>query len=91
MATEVQREVLREAGQEPTEEALHALRQAAARHPEEAIYVKFNRAARGSLAAGDLAPDCPLYSNGEATSVVEQARMSASHGKALVLAAGSYS
>jgi len=65
----LQRRVLREHGVPPERmaAALFATRSAAALFPHDAelrgisLYVRHNRAQRGSLVAGDQLPDVPLY------------------------------
>ena len=62
---ELQHDVVREFGYASgsarvTAAALRALRGAAARHPEHAFWVRYNRARRGALRAGDAAPDVSL-------------------------------
>jgi len=63
VADQIQRQVLREFGIQPHHmvEGLRQLRSAALRHPELAIYVRFNRCERGSLREGDPCPNIALY------------------------------
>jgi hypothetical protein len=63
VADQIQRQVLREFGIQPHHmvEGLRQLRSAALRHPELAIYVRFNRCERGSLREGDPCPNIVLY------------------------------
>jgi hypothetical protein len=57
----VQPRVLREFGLEPTPVMLHSLRTQALLHPDIAFWVRYNRARRGSLQAGDEVPDVTLF------------------------------
>lgn len=73
---------------------VHDLRQAALRHPEIAFWVKYNRARRGDLKVGDVAPDVPLYRavDGESTSLLAMPLTGeSSAAKRMVVVAGSYS
>ena len=73
---------------------VHDLRQAALRHPEIAFWVKYNRARRGDLKVGDVAPDVPLCRavDGESTSLLAMPLTGeSSAAKRIVVVAGSYS
>ena len=91
VAEEIQRQVCREFKVQPHHmvEALRQLRSAALRHPELAIYVRYNRCERGSLREGDPCPNVPLYDlNGEKVMIRGLASRS---DQKLVILAGSYS
>ena len=73
---------------------VHDLRQAALRHPEIAFWVKYNRARRGDLKVGDVAPDVALCraGDGESTSLLEMPSTGGStSANRIVVVAGSYS
>jgi hypothetical protein len=70
------------------------LRQAALRHPEIAFWVTYNRARRGDLKVGDVAPDVPLCRavDGESSSLLEMPSTGGSNAvNRIVVVAGSYS
>lgn len=88
VAVDVQREVLARFGLPPTEVNLEMLRRQAT--SETSLYVKYNRAARGHLRVGDLAPDVrvgTLAGTGSSRSLLSHERP----GRPLVILAGSYS
>lgn len=98
------RRVLRESGVPDDARWLLALRTATHRHPELSgvpLYVRFNRAERGPLWTGDLAPDAPLgrvfqprscaAEAASVTSVHALADAAEASGRLLVLACGSFS
>ena len=67
VTAKVQRRVISEFGLNGSDAALRALREGAPRHPEIAFWSRYNRARRGDLVAGDVAPDAslaPLDSSG---------------------------
>ena len=73
---------------------VHDLRQAALRHPEIAFWVKYNRARRGDLEVGDVAPDVALCRavDGSSTSLLAMPLTGGnSASKRTVVVAGSYS
>ena len=69
--------------------SVHELRLAAQRHPEICFWVEFNRARRGDLRVGDVAPDVSLVDalSGSETSLLRQTKQ----GKPCVVVAGSLS
>ena len=78
--------------------ALFELRAAANRHPEVALYVRHNRARRGTLHAGDPCPNVSVASVNSSPSAssatpIEQCQLlgHAKPGRPLVIVAGSYS
>ena len=92
---ELQRRVARHFGADNPEEELQAMRAMRRAAVSGAVaggfaplYVRFQRARKGSLQVGDRAPDCSLlYPDGTGTSLHEQI---AGPGKTCILA-GSYS
>lgn len=73
---------------------VHDLRQVALRHPEIAFWVKYNRARRGDLKVGDVAPDVPLFRalDNESASLLAMPSAGGSNApKRIVVVAGSYS
>ena len=91
-AETMQQGALRQAGLLPTPSNLALLRDAALRHPELALYVRYNRCRRGELAVGKPAPDVPLVTlEGKVLRLEEVVGAAAAAGLPLVLVAGSYS
>ena len=91
VACEIQKEVLHEFGVEATEKALHAYRCAANKHGI-SLYVKHNRARRGDLQAGSLAPDVQVLSiNADGSPFTTSLFETQKEGRPLVVVAGSLS
>lgn len=102
VATEVQRQVLCEFGvsKQNLHAGLMALRSAALRHPEIALYVKYNRARQGELRVGCPAPDVKVVPvrESDGSDLMSSAKIESSsllqyerQGRPLVVVAGSYS
>lgn len=89
VAEEIQRQVCREFGVEEHRmaEGLRLLRAAALRHPELAIYVRYNRCERGSLREGDACPNVPLFDLSGARKMLLDGKSD----RKLAILAGSYS
>ena len=89
VAEEVQRQVCQEFGASAREmnKALRELRAAALRHPEIALYVKYNRSREGTLKEGDACPHIVMHAlDGEPQILAANSRP----GRPLVVIAGSY-
>jgi len=97
VATEVQRRVARESlsaaaqGDEArVDRRVSLLRAAALRHPEVAHYVRYNRARRGDVRAGDAAPAVAVWSLA-ANAAVTLLQREPGDARPLVIVAGSIS
>jgi len=97
VATEVQRRVARESlgaaaqGDEArVDRRVSLLRAAALRHPEVAHYVRYNRARRGDVRAGDAAPAVAVWSLA-ANAAVPLLQPDPGDARPLVIIAGSIS
>ena len=65
ISRKLQQLLQREVSENEVERGIYSLQTATIRYPELKsipLYVRFNRARRGSLKVGDMAPDVPLYS-----------------------------
>ena len=65
ISRKLQQLLQREVSENEVERGIYSLQTATIRYPELKsipLYVRFNRARRGSLKVGDVAPDVPLYS-----------------------------
>ena len=96
VATDVQRSIARRSLPPGSDEAavdarVSLMRGAAQRHPEVAHWVRFNRARRGDLRAGDEAPDVRLYRLDGTPSTLFADRLDRARPKPFVVVSGSVS